>query len=854
MKRLSSFLFCLPVFLFIWSCSGGGGPEAAKISSSGQVCVSSENQYTITDSQTGESQTITAEEETLLTKYLFGMGGQIRAVASTVMSVEDAEPVTMLMWGSGSSIQYATGGMFLGPLALSREGAVTDMVSYGKLALPKIFFGTERGIGVAEVMPDDTRGEGVPPYKMLESIYKPVPPGVLSVAVLTAESKTRLFFVTGDGYVLTINEEDFLAGGSCYDIISSKTVLTDGATNFMPVKVAVTSSKAFILAKKSLDGGLAPTFAQTYDPILQTLMTGEKNMIARAVDLSTNGVEEIAVKADTGGYKGFDQFIPTDVAGDGTNLYIAGLAYDKATVDSFYISTCDKASAAENLACMRDKAKEGTLELLDTSGGYDAMAGGFFIYRDLAKTGETAAHFTRIPINTVPVSKSGPPLIFHMTVKEDRAAFRAPNFLVAPMKSVKSGKEDWTIGATYDENSGLIIATPANLNIYSVSDATYIAATSVGAKGDDGSGASSLEMLDGDGVLTILDTGSTKIRMEDAKKPYLAAIDTLSNYGGALYLENPDKKNFILASTSIDAFISRAAYDGTYLAFAWSEPGAPWRIDIQKGVDGATRGEYTISKDGDSRHYVGFPDVDQSNSQAFETSRSILDMKFAEGRLFVLFYGFNGGKHYYQAGAYGASLTDGKYKPALLGIINTISFNGDEIDANGRFQKITKNTSGQFTAIFSCAGGLRQFAITPASSVPSVNITSLFSAPNVIDLDFDDAGTKFAFVSSKTIFIRDTSDYSRNVGSTSVTASESETSRLSNASLVMTSKNIFISTPVGASAPFWIIDISNAVKPKVASKCASCRFNGLAIYPDFENQLLACSETGGVEVYDITGM
>ena len=856
MKRLPIFIAVLSILIFIWACSGGGGGEATPTmpGASGQICVTSETQYTITDGVTGESQTITFETDSFMSKYKYNIGGQIRAVTSALMSVEDQEPITTLMWALGSSIQYVTAGKALGPLILTNEGLVTDMVTYGSAESPKIFFGTQRGIGIAEIVSDTTRAADLPPYKMNEVSFKTIPPGVISVAVLKEESKTSLFFVTGDGYVLTVDESELVAGSGCYNILSSKTVLTEGSTQYLPVKIAAATGKALVLAKKTYEG-LIPTFSEAYDPVLQTLITGEPQSIVRAVDLASHGLETVAFESQTKGFRGFNQFIPTDVSSDGTIFYVAGLGYDKSSVDSFLIAECDKPSTEEKLACMEENAKDGDLIFLDTDAGVDALTGGFFIYRDLATIAQKAAHFARVPLSVTPNNKLAPPLIFHVAVNGDKAVFRAPNFLVAPTKSTSgtTGEEDWTIGAAYDETYGLIPAIPANLNTYTSRGNTYFVGTSVGIKAEDGSGASSVEILGSDGVLTILDTGALKTRMEDAKRPYLAEIDQIFERGGVLYLENPNERYFVLASDAIDAYTGRAAYNGSYIAFAWSKPAEGWRIDIQQGLDISTKGELMVPRDGDSHHYVGFPAVAPADVTAYENARDILDMTFAEGKLFILYYGYAEGKHYYQAGVYSATLTDGKNVATLQGITNTISFNGAEIDRHGRFQKITKS-GGQYTVIFSCAGGLRQFLITPASPPSSVNVTTLFSAPNVIDMDFDDTGARLAYVSGKTIFIKSTSDYAHNISSTSFPDADVTSTRLTNAAIVLTSKSIFLATPVGASAPFWIFDITTPATPTMTTKCKSCHFNGLATFKDFPDWLFVSSETGGVEIYDITGL
>ncbi len=835
------------VSISLTACSGGGGTTVplASTGASGEICVTSSDKYTIKDGLTGESKEVTIEPEPFLEHFMGNIGGQIRAVSSSLVSMEDAEPLTLAIWGQGPSIQYGTAGVTLGPLLLKNEGAVTDMISYGSSAAPKIFYGSTRGIGIIDIKEDGKFGE---------LAYRPVPAGVLSVAASKQDDKTRFFFVTGDGYVLSVGEEELSAGAGCYDILSSSAVLKDGEVNYTPAKVAVASTKAMVLAKKNTAGGFTPTFAETFDPVLEELAGGPSAAIVRAVDIGSHGVENVAFVSDTG-LTGFDKFIPSDVASDGTNFYVAGLAYEKAAVDGFVVTSCSEPTTAEKINCMREEAKGGDLTSLDTSLGVDALTGGFFIYRDPATIGAKAAHFARAAITTYAKSEDAPPLIFHAAVVNDKASFRAPNFLAVMTKTAdSSGKEKWETGPAYDVRNGLIAGVPANLSVISSAGDSFIAATFVAVKGADGSGASSLEIVRSDGTL-LTETGSIKTRLEDGRGGYLAAIDTTSERGGVPYLENAVERNRIdFTSTMTDAYAARAAYDGDNYAFAWSNPGGPWRIEWQRRLDSLTRGQLSFNRTGDANHFKNFPDVGGGDTKALEDARDVADMAFAEGKLFVLLYGFAGGKHYYQGVVYGATVSDEKYHPALQGFTNMISLEGDEFDRRARFQKITKSPSGIYTAVFSCAGGLKQFQ-TPLASPPApVNITSLFSARNVMDLDLDDAGTRFAFIQNKTIKIRNFLAPVTDISSTSLPSSEGTTSRLSNSSIVLLQDKLFVSTPVGTAAPFWIINVAAPAAPAIFSKCKSCSFNGLASFPSFAGQILASSDTGGVEIYKVSDL
>lgn len=839
MKRLLPFL---PLLAFFTMCSGGGGTTTrtpALPGASGEVCISGEGQYTI------NGETTEFKADPFFENFKGNIGGQIRAVTSAVYSIEDSEPLTIVIYGMGSSIQSGAAGYKLTPTVLAREGAITDIVTFGSSSKPNVFYGTKKGLGVAEL-----NDEGV----FVEKAYKALPPGVLSVAVKKGSDRTTFFFVTGDGYVLSADEGTITSGSGCFSILTSKDVLKDGDTSYMPVKVAVAGDKAFVLAQRTLEGGLTPTFDQVFNPILETLITGEPSSIVRMVDIPSHGIDLVAFAASEG-LIGFDAFIPSDVASDGTNFYVSGLAYEKEAVDLFVMTECDKPSMDDELRCMRDETKSYDLIKLKTDLGVDALTAGFFIYRDVGTVPDAAAYFARSAITTYMKDENAPPLVFHIAVKNDEATFRAPNYLAMMVKDVDavSGKETWKTSVAYDKRDGLYMGIPANLSVISSAGESFMASTFVALKNEDGGGASMIEVVRPDGSL-FLDTGSMKTRMEDGVGSYLAAIDTTNEHGGILYLENVMERNRIdLTIEDSASYVGRSAYNGTHLAFVWTKPGQVWRLDWQKGTEATTRGELTLS---DVNHFKDFPAVSASDTKAWGNGRDIADLAFSGNKLFALLYGFTGGRHYYQVVVYNAPVTDSVYHPGINGFTRTISFAGDEIDRRARIQKITTDGAGSYTVHFSCAGGLNRFDIRPSSPPPAAaSITTLFSTMNVMDLDMNDAGDKFAFIKNKTIHVRSLASPGTELYSaSSVPAADATVARLSNASIVMTDKRIFLSTPVGASAPFWILDISTPPEQKVLSKCDTCDFNGLATFGAFANQLLVSSPTGGVEIYDISGL
>jgi len=444
-------------------------------------------------------------------------------------------------------------------------------------------------------------------------------------------------------------------------------------------------------------------------------------------------------------------------------------------------------------------------------------------------------------------------LIFNIAAKNENVLLVAPNFLAVLEKGMNdiTGEERWVIKKAFDSRDGLFTGIPSSALLSSINSANYAISAIIGLKNDEGTQSSALEAISSDGTISILDTGSGKTRLEDGAGNHIAIIEPLNKMGGVLYLSNAVEKKKI--NTDANAYVSNASYDGTNLAYVWTKNMLGWTLSWQKKEDDATKGDYNIPLSGDSRYFTGFPDIGTTDIEATKDVRKIADLAFSDKKLFVLLYGFYEGKHYYQAAVYTASLNDGKYLPTLAGYTSTISFSGNEADKRARFQRITKNSDGSFTALFSSSGGLRKFTISPSSPPAFANIETIFSASNIIDLDIDDSGELFAFISGKTIRIRNLSNPNVNITATSVSQSGSSES-FEGASIILHSKWLFLSTPKGASSPFWVIDVSNPQAPELKMKCNLCDFNGLTYLAAFEDNLFASSETDGIEIYDVSNL
>lgn len=838
-------IICLPLILFILSCSGGKGPATSSLPGlSGEFCVEDDT-YTIDDAQ-GE-QSLTIEAEPFIDNFLGNIGGQIRAVSDVFLSIEDAEPATVLLWGTGSSIRAGQVDSILGTAPLKNRGVITSIQNYGDPAAPYALFGSQRGLGIIEI----SGISGKLDYK--EKKFKSIPGGVLSTSVINTGASNNFYFTSGLGYVLATTESDFDSNSKCYGILASPSTFSSSGADMYPAKAVTISSKAFILTRNSKDVNLSPTIAQAFDPILEGLIDDSTPYTVQMLDTDSKNVTPVDFPSDTDGFYGFDRFIPTDIATDGDYLYVAGFGYEKAALDSLINSDCDKPTMEEKVECLREKANDGSLSFLKTSSGLDAATAGFFIYRDLDKVGESSAFFARIPLPVFLTVAGAPPLISRLAVENDIALVRGSNFLAFLEKTLSSSSEEkWTIKTSVDGKKGLLGGIPAQVGLFTDSGQVYGVTTAVSAKDSMSAGFSEVEVITPEGIFYPLDSGAMTTLMEDGSGNYLEAIELISDSGGVLYLENIGDRTWINPSSSSAAYAGRAAYDGSNLAFTWSAPNEAWHISWQKGNDSSTKGTYNISLTGDSTHFVDFPDVGSSDVDELKDTRKIIDLKLSNGKLFALLYGYYDGKHYYQALVYGASLSSGIYQITQQGSTNTISFNGDAEDTKARFQKITKNSDGRFTALFSCASGLRKFSLTPSSSSPpTVSATSLFSTANVVDLGIDESANQFAFIAGRTIRLRSLDSPTVDISATGLPQQGSET-KLAGASIILKSPSLFIATPSGTTAPFWIIDISDTSSPKLTLKCNVCDFNGLAYFKTFGTQLLVSSDTGGVEIYDIS--
>jgi hypothetical protein len=856
-KPQSSLRFPLPVILLttliiMSSCSGGGGgnsgPSGAP-GASGQVCLVSSESYTIDEEGLNE-QTMSFEEDPLLTLYQGNIGGQIRAVDAMNIALPGQEAMNLLIWGSGASVKYGTAEGVLGTANLRNPGAVTGLAAIRANDEPKIIYSTERGLGIAEVT-----SEGV--IQDVTSAYRRVGSGVLSVAA--DGDGDRIVYTTGDGYLEDISVSDLESGEACSSILSSARVLEAGERDYLPVKVDLTSERAFVLARlKSIIPSTAPTLEQVYDGIFAGMVVDIPTALVRGVDLDDHEIHEVEFDAADDSFHFYDSFVPTDISTDGTNLYVIGIAYKKSAMEGFIVANCEGSGQAAQVECVREAAKSGTLTSYAEEGIFSFNAG-FFIYRnaeDLSK----ADHFVSLPIAAFMHDNEAPPFFYRMVVDGDVGYIRGPNFMVAMSReTTASGDEDWHFTAEIDGRTAeLKSGIPNDM----VSYAGGAAASFTAVRAQDGTGASAVELMGSDGSFSVVDTGAIFVRVEGGGNNSVAAIEMASGSGGNLYIENATERNLIGDMGYSNAFVSQAAYNGTLLSFIWSTRGDDssieaqqgWRLEVQRGTDADSRGvQNFIARTGDPKKFFdSFPTIEADDSPS--VVRGIGDLAFdTDGsKIIVMLTGYKGGVWYHQLGMFGYINSEGKYRAKFSAVSKTQKKQGSSLEHAGRILRARKLTS-KYEIVFSTSDGVYKWLVAPGTEgTPGEgSVTKLFSVEDFIDASADAlGGNKIAIVSGYNISIKDLSKPSEaGVGTRVARAEGSTLSKLIGARVSLAGSLLSIATPYGASSPFSIYTVGASGAPALTAACASCRFLDVNVFKSFPDYLLTSSVTSGIEIY-----
>jgi len=844
----------LTALLILSGCKGGGGARTATslTGSSGTLCLTDDYSYRV-ELEGGSAQQYGIEPDPLATAYEGNIGGQIRGIARMSIGAPGEESQEVLLWGMGASVHYGTPEAEAGTVLLDRPGAVMDIapISYGGQQM--LVYGTERGVGII----GSTSTGGLADMAS-QGAWRSVPAGVLSL--VASEDGSRILFTSRDGFLQQISAADIIAGESCSGIVASRVFNEAAQVDMIPVKVQLAGERAFILSR--IDSAVlstAPTFDQAYDPIFKAMASDSVLSTVSSIDLTAGGSAEIGYAAANGSFDRYDRFIPSDIFSDGQNLYVVGLAYAQSSVGEFLSSECtSEEDASDPVQCLKEAARDG--KLADYTGGtaLDKFVAGFFVYRDMEDLSK-ADHFEVINISLYKEDEDAPPFIYAIASLGDQVFVRGANFMVAKMRSGETS-ESWTFTAIADStNVGLTTGIPNRILPYGAGAISSFTAV----RQPDGSGASELEYMDISALaFSVIDTGAIFVRVDGAGEDsgLVAAIEMASSRGGKLFLENAVARKPIGISYGGN-YSSHAAYDGTRLAFAWSSTGTtavpekdqPWRIAVQTGSVASSRGEVSLSRStGSNGEFSGFPSMSSSDPNE---QRGVGGMALSEdgSYLAVLLSGYSSSKWYHQMALYKLTKSGGVYEaPKLAGISDKVESSGSSSAHPGRVLAIRKDGT-KYETVFSNADSIRSWKVAPNTSSPPGGVpTKMFGVSKFVDATMDAQGSsKIAIVSGNKIIIKDADNPTAEGLAVSVQMLETTTlDKLVAARVGLSGPLLAIASPYGAAYTFSLYQVSASSISLVAGTKLS-RFFDARVFRFFPDYLLASSQAGGIEIYDI---
>ena len=855
MRSLMRLVAILTPLLILAGCSGGSGGAGTIAASIGTICNESDSRYTI--SVDGESaRAIDSSLNPLLDSYVGSIGGQIRAVDSLAISDEGEALVRGMVWNLGGSVRYGLLDELLGTIPLKRPGAVTGISHLRVDGKTKVVYGTEWGLGLMSIQSDKLVDN--PQYFRSVPARNGVISGVLSVDAMTDGGLVA--FTTADGYLQTTTISALMSKEKCTDVAASATALKVGDQSYLPVKVRLGGGRAFILAKApSALTTIAPTFKEAYWATFKGMVSDFAPATVRAAVLSDHRVLNAGFTAADGSMSSFDGFIPTDISTDGEALFVAGVAFRSAGVQSYLAQKCSSASDdSAKIECLLEGAK-GTSLVTFLYKDVSPLGAGILIYRNLDDLSK-ATHFEMVPLTSFKVDADAPPFSFRIAEYGGKGYVRGPNFLLPVSRSDDgTSDENWTLGSEIDADSGFIPGLPNDLILFD--DGAISASTAV--KDDDGAGFSALDYVDSKGAFTLLDAGGISVRVEgggvSSSGTLIAAIEMENAAGGTLYLENPTSRTAISDIEYDNAYVSRAAYDGTSLAFAWSSKGADdtpewkekWRFAVQRGADSSTRSEeFSFFRRGDSKGiFDGFPEISASTSEPTEV-RGIGDLNLPKGSnmLAVLFAGHDGNSWYLQPALISfASASSGRYgKPAISAVGATMGPISGLM--GGRILKVA--SSGSATVV-TFAGPDGIYTWTAGDGAAAQKISGMQGGA-LISAAIDPVGKKnVAAVSGFKVDVRDLTKPSSTVSFAIPKASGYSGSAAVGARVAIIGNGVYVATPRGvASAPLLIYDLSKGAS-QTPSACAGCNYIDVSAFEADPRYLLANGAGSGVEIYKV---
>lgn len=848
--RPKTCVIALTPILILMGCSGGGGgggtPTSLVAATIGKVCMAADNSYSV-DISGSSPQNVQLDADPLSAGYQGSMGGQIRGIASMNLAAAGEDAVEMLVWGSGAAVKYGTTDTVVGTVILSKPGAVTDLAPINVGGNPMIVYGTERGIGLIGADSSgklaDLAGSGA---------WRSVPYGVISITA--SADGSSIIFASGDGYLQQISESQLAGGEKCAGVVAKGIAPASASEAFSPVKAVIGGNQVFVMSRAaSAMTSTAPTFEQAYDPIFSAMVNDVPVTTVASIPLSGGSASLVGFDAADKSFSGYDRFIPTDIASDGTNVYVVGVAYTQQSVSDFISAKCTGEQASNPAACLRDAAKKGTLTSYTDSTGLYKFNAGFFVYRktdDLSK----ADHFTSIQLTTFTANENAPPYTYVIGTAGEQVFVRGPNFLISMAKNATtSGAEDWKYGAVADSKAGLIAGLPNRVVTYqggAVASFTAVRAA-------DGTGASALEVMGADLSFKVIDTGAIYMRVEGAgmisNKALVAAIEMASYRGGKLYIENSVERHSIDISFK-NPFVSHAAYDGSKLAFAWSSTGdsssperdQTWRLDVQDGFDSSTRGEKVISRTS-QKEFKDFPAIDAGETDP-SIRRGIGGMMFSpDSTLTVLYTGFSSkeGSWSQLVAIYPITKPSGKYLigDASLIMNTTLKTTGTAAANAGKLLLVAKD-GANYEVIFSGPGGVYSWKSNEATA------TTVFGTSNIVDAAVNaQGGSKLAMLDGDKIVLKDLSN--RSSAGTSLQVQRkpgSQLTRLTSAQIALNGNGIALASPYGAAATFSTYSISSGTPVLVAGTTLS-RYFDVKAFAAIPKYLLVSSQASGIEIY-----
>jgi len=221
--------------------------------------------------------------------------------------------------------------------------------------------------------------------------------------------------------------------------------------------------------------------------------------------------------------------------------------------------------------------------------------------------------------------------------------------------------------------------------------------------------------------------------------------------------------------------------------------------------------------------------------------------------LAVLLSGYSSNKWYHQAALYRLTKDGGVYEaPKLAGISDKVESDGSSTAHPGRVLALRKDGT-KYETIFSNADSIRSWKVTPSTSTPPGGVPNKkFGVSKFVDATMDaKGGSKVAIVSGNKIIVKDVDNPTAEGLAVSVQMLETTSlDRLVAARVGLSDTHLALASPYGAAYTFSLYRADSGSITLLAGTKLS-RFFDAKIFRSFPNYLLASSQAGGIEIYDI---